>query len=152
MSVSQLTCLLLLANIDLLIDIFLLGVLSCPLPGISELPLRHRLLLLLAGEIIFSSFLLSFCVRARTQSTAPRASPSPSRVSAGTGGWREGWGSEAAVFVPRRRVSFETRGLREWALFGLLVRGWIKYVPVRASKGRLGLQNKIQGVLIFATS
>ena len=70
-------------KLGLLIDMFFLSVLGWYIPGISELPLAHRLLLLLAGEIFFS-FL--FCVRACNQSTAPRASAAPSRVSASAGG------------------------------------------------------------------
>ena len=42
--------------------------------------------LLALSSVFFFLFLLSFRVRACTRSTAPRASPAPSRVSAGAGG------------------------------------------------------------------
>ena len=46
----------------LVIDVFLLCVLGWYIPGISELPLGHRRLLLPAGQSLISSFLLSFGV------------------------------------------------------------------------------------------
>ena len=77
-----------------------LSVLRWYISGLSELPLGNPLILLLAGAFpavlcflhfswrfrFFFSFLLPFRVRACTSSTAPRASPAPSRVPAGTGG------------------------------------------------------------------
>ena len=70
-----------------------LSVLDWYIPGFSELPLRNRLLLLLAGPFsgsLFSrSFLLFFFFRfvcACTPSTASREGPAPSRVSVGAGG------------------------------------------------------------------
>ena len=77
-----------------------LSVLGWYIPGLSELPLRHhRFLRLLAGPFqrffffcislgtfrCCSFFLLPFRVRAHTRSTAPRASPASSWVSAGGG-------------------------------------------------------------------
>ena len=47
-------------------------------------------LFFLAFSVLFPFFLLSLCVRACTPSTAPRACPAPSRVSAGAGGQRGG--------------------------------------------------------------
>ena len=77
-----------------------LSVLGWYIPGLSGLPLGQRLLRLLAGpfqrffpfsisfalSVMFLFFLLSLRVRACTQSTAPRAIPAPSCVSAGGGG------------------------------------------------------------------
>ena len=54
-------------DIDLLKDIFLLSVLGWYIPGLSELPLGHRLLLLLAGESLVCFFFL-FGVHACIQS------------------------------------------------------------------------------------
>ena len=53
----------------------------------------------------FRFFLFSFCVRACTRSTALRASPAPS--------------SALDVFMTRRRVCLETRGMPERAPCGL---------------------------------
>ena len=57
--------------------------------------------------------------------------------------------SAVAVFVARHRVSVETRGKHEWALSGLHLLNSIEYV--RVYRGRSGLKDTIQAVLIFAT-
>ena len=69
------------------------------------------------------------------------------RALAGRGGVGR---SAVAVSAARRRVSTETRGNHEWALFGLGLWGWTEYV--RVYKGRSGLKNKIQMMIIFATN
>ena len=106
---------------------------------------------LLALSFFFSPFfLLSLRVRTCTRSTAPRASPAPSRASTDGGGYRGGVERSAVVvFVPRRRVCLETRGKHEWALPGLHLRFLIEYA--RVYKVRSVLQDNIQGVFIFAT-
>ena len=68
------------------------------------------------------------------------------RVLAGGGGVAE---SAVAAFVPGRRVPLETLGMHEWGLSGLRLCFLIEYA--RVLKGRSGLQDKIQAVLIFAT-
>ena len=124
--------------------------------SVSTFPFRYlvRLLRLHAGGSLFSFFLLLFCVRACTQSTSPRARHRGrarrrrkcQRAMGGRGGLAR---RAVAVLVARRRVCLETRGKHERALSGLLVWGWISHV--RVYKGRLGLLNKVQAVLIFAT-
>ena len=103
----------------------------------------------LSLSVIFS-FLLSSRMRTCTQSTAPRVSPSPSggcqQVLACRGGLAR---SVVAVFVARCSVCLETRGKPEWALSGLRLWNWI--MSMYKSKGRPGLRDNIQTVLIFAT-
>ena len=63
---------------------------------------------------------------------------------------REGFARSAgAVSVDRRCVCLETRGMHEWALFGLHLCFFIEFV--RVYKGHWVLQDNIQAVLIFAT-
>ena len=75
--------------IDLLLDMFVVNVLGWCIPSISELPLEHSLLLLLAGE---GPFLFSFvCVRvprARHRGRA-RRHRGCQRALAGRGGGRK---------------------------------------------------------------
>ena len=95
---------------------------------------------------LFCYFILCACVCA--QSTAPRASPAPSRVSAAC---RGGVGRSAvAVFVARHCVSVDTRGKHPWALSGLLVWGRLYYV--RVYEGHFGRQNKFQAVFFLRPS
>ena len=92
------------------------------IPGISELPLGHRLLLLLGRENLFSIvllFVLCACVYPE-HGTAGE----PGAIAGVSGCWRVEGGegrSAVVVFVARRRVSIESRGKHEWALLGLLV-------------------------------
>ena len=121
------------------------------IPGISELPLGRRLLLLLAGESSFSFFCFLFYFvyvrvpRARHRGRA-RCRCGVQRALAGRG---RGGRNAVAALVARRRVPIKTRGKHEWDLSGLLVRSWIGYV--RVYKGRFGSQNTVQAKLIFAT-
>ena len=59
------------------------------------------------------TFFVLFCARACTQSTAPRASPTPPRVSAGAGGYRGGCKERGGRFrgLPSRvpRDTWEAR-------------------------------------------
>ena len=132
------------------------------IPGLSELSLGNRLLLLLAGPFqrffvftiislgtfsFFSFFLFRFvCVRvlrARHRGRA-RHRRGCQRVLAGRAGVAR---SAVAVFVPRRPVCLETRGKHEWALSGLLV----YYVRVYRVRFNMKMKIKNQAVLIFAT-
>ena len=87
----------------------------------SELPLGHRLFLLLAGEVLFPPF--SFvCLRVPRAwyRGRPRRHLGCRRALAGRGGVGR---SAVAIFVPRRRVCIETREKHEWALPGFLMSG-----------------------------
>ena len=116
------------------------------IPGLSELPLGNRLLLLPFSAILcflhfswhFQSFFPFFfvrfvCVRVLRirQCGRARHRRGCQRVVAG----REGFARSAvAVLVARRRVCLETRGKHEWALSGLLM--WSRLYYVRVDKGR----------------
>ena len=78
------------SNIDLLMNIILLSVLGLYIPGLSELPLGHRLLLLLAGESSFC-FGLCACVYPEHGTTGER-----SAIADVGGRWRVEGGLEGA--------------------------------------------------------
>ena len=134
------------------------------IPGLSELPLRNRLFSLLGEPFLrvfvflislgtFGySFLFSYFrfvlvrVLGALHRGRARRRRRYQRVLAGRGGVAR---SAVAVLVARRCVCVETQGKHEWALSGLHLRFLIDYV--RVFKGRSGLQDRIQAVLILRT-
>ena len=90
-----------------------LSVLGWYIPGLSELPLEHHLLRLLAGESLFYFFFFRLVPvrvpRARHRGRA-RLCRGCQRVLAGKGGVGR---SAVAVCMARRHVSIEIRGKHE---------------------------------------